>query len=51
MMFGIMIFLAKTGIRTLQSGVSALDYAASGGDMVSTWVANLRVHAEAQMTS
>ncbi len=28
-----------------------LEYKESGGDMVSTWVAKLRVHAEAQNTS
>ena len=32
-------------------GIRRLHCKLSGGDMVSTWVAKLRVHAEGQMTS
>ncbi len=36
---------------TLNFRVKAIDYADTGGDMASTWVAKLRVHAEGQITS
>ncbi len=38
-------------IITLNFGLKTIDYTDTGGDMASTWVANLRVHAEEQITS